>query len=69
MYAKNNYDYLAISKSKEYYATYRKVDVLRCKQTKDFLLCPEIQFLHPRSLKPVCEMQLFHELPAIPKDR
>lgn len=68
MYVKTNYEYIAISKSKEYYTTYKETDLLKCKESKNFVICPEVQALNPRSLKPICETHLFHEPIEMPKN-
>ncbi|KAF0723320.1 Peptidase A2 domain-containing protein [Aphis craccivora] len=46
-----------VSKSKEMYSVYDKIDQSLCKHVSDFLLCPEINPLHPRSRRPICEFK------------
>lgn len=66
MYIKPNYDYLAVSKSKELYSTYNTFDPKFCKLSTTFLLCPGIHPLHPRSLRPICEVFLLQEPEKVP---
>ena len=49
--------YLAISRSNELYSTYNDFDRTLCKQERDFLICPEIYPLHPRSIRPISEVK------------
>ncbi|KAF0714766.1 Envelope fusion protein, partial [Aphis craccivora] len=65
VYIKPNYKYLAVSKSKEIYSVYDEIDQSLCKHASDFLLCPEIYPLHPRSGRPICEV-LLQELKEVP---
>lgn len=48
------------------YSTYDNFDFSKCKHTHDFLLCPEINPLHPRSTRPICEIQLLQEPKVVP---
>ncbi len=66
VYIKPNYKYLAVSKSKEMYSVYDEIDKSHCKHADDFLLCPEIYLLHPRSGRPICEVLLLQEPKEVP---
>lgn len=66
IYVNPTYDYLAVSKSKELYSTYDKLDKLYCKNARSFLLCPEIHPLHPRNTRPICEILLFQDPKEVP---
>ena len=66
MYIKPSYNFLTVSRSKELYSTYDNFNYAQCKQTHDFLLCPEINPLHPRSTRPICEIQLLQEPKEVP---
>ncbi|XP_060855486.1 uncharacterized protein LOC132933186 [Metopolophium dirhodum] len=67
LYVKPNHKYLAISKSKELYSTYDEIDRSQCKHANDFLMCPEIYPLHPRSVRPVCEVLLLQDPKEVPE--
>lgn len=66
VYIKPINKYLAISKSKEHYATYDEFYYTHCKHARDFLLCPEINPLHPRNIRPTCEVLLLQDPPKVP---
>jgi len=66
MYIKPSYNFLAISKTKELYTTYDQFHNSACKHTRNFLLCPEINPLHPRSTRPICEVQLLQDPKIVP---
>jgi hypothetical protein len=68
MYVKPSYNFIAISKTKERYTTYNNSHYAKCKYARDFLLCPEIQTLHPRNLRPICEVQLLQEPREVPNN-
>ncbi|XP_050421641.1 uncharacterized protein LOC126834051 [Adelges cooleyi] len=68
IYIDSNYDYIAVSKSKDYYTTFNNLQILQCKRTKNFILCPQYQPLHPKSMKPICEIELFFQPPKLPLD-
>ncbi|KAL4100900.1 hypothetical protein QTP88_020925 [Uroleucon formosanum] len=61
IYTKSNHKYLAVSKSKELYSTYSELEQVKCKNARDFLLCPEISPLHPRNSKPIWEVNFQEE--------
>jgi hypothetical protein len=65
-YVNPNHKYLAVSRSKELYATYDKFDQIYCKNAHRFLLCPEINPLHPRNSRPICEIMLFQDPREVP---
>lgn len=67
IYVKPNYKYIAISRSKELYSMYDDIDKTLCKPTRDFLLCPEIYPLHPRSVRPICEVILLQDPKEVPE--
>lgn len=56
----NNYciyhNFLAVSRSKELYTTYSKLNEVECRHTCEFFLCPEISPL--RNTKSICEILL-----------
>lgn len=66
IYIKTNHKFLAVSKSKELYFTYSELDQVKCKNARDFLLCPEISPLHPRNNKPICEILLMQDPKEVP---
>jgi len=66
LYIKPNHNYLAITRSKELYSTYDKIDQNLCKHASDFLICPEIYPLHPRSVRPICEVLLLQDPKEVP---
>lgn len=66
IYTKTNHKFLAVSKSKELYSTYSELDQVKCKNARDFLLCPEISPLHPRNNKPICEILLMQDPKEVP---
>ncbi|KAL4100898.1 hypothetical protein QTP88_020923 [Uroleucon formosanum] len=66
IYTKSNHKYLAVSKSKELYSTYSELEQVKCKNARDFLLCPEISPLHPRNSKPICEILLIQDPKEVP---
>ncbi|KAL4153886.1 hypothetical protein QTP88_001719 [Uroleucon formosanum] len=66
IYTKSNHKYLAVSKSKELYSTYSELEQVKCKNARDFLLCPEISPLHPRNSKPICEILLMQDPKEVP---
>ncbi|XP_050431561.1 uncharacterized protein LOC126840102 [Adelges cooleyi] len=68
VYVKPNFKYLAISKTNEHYTSYSDLDLLNCEVSKTFLLCPEIQTLHPTNMKPTCEVQLFQNTRIFPSN-
>ncbi|KAF0723037.1 Envelope fusion protein [Aphis craccivora] len=55
-----------VSKSKEMYSVYDEIDQNLCKYVGDFLLCPEIYPLHPRSGRLICELLLLQEPNEVP---
>lgn len=67
IYVKPNYNYIAISRSKELYSMYDDIDKTLCKPTRDFLMCPEIYPLHPRSMRPICEVTLLQDPKGVPE--
>ncbi|KAE9522778.1 hypothetical protein AGLY_016819, partial [Aphis glycines] len=67
LYIKPNYNFLAISKTKKLYTTYDQFHYSACKSPHNFLLCPEINPLHPRSTRPICEIQLLQDPVKVPK--
>ncbi|KAL4148882.1 hypothetical protein QTP88_003027 [Uroleucon formosanum] len=66
IYTKSNHKYLAVSKSKELYSTYSEVEQVKCKNARDFLLCPEISPLHPRNSQSICEILLMQDPKEVP---
>ena len=68
VYIKPSNKYLAISKSKEHYATYDELYYTHCKHGRDFLLCPEINPLHPRNIRPTCEVLLLQDPYNVPQN-
>lgn len=66
VYIKPSNKYLAISKSKEHYATYDEFYYTHCKHARDFLLCPEGNPLHPRNIRPTCEVLLLQDPAKVP---
>ncbi|KAE9542584.1 hypothetical protein AGLY_002495 [Aphis glycines] len=66
LYVKPNYKYLAISRSNELYSNYDEIDQTLCKHASDFLICPEINPLHPRSVRPICVVQLLQDPKEVP---
>lgn len=52
MYISPSHKFLAVSKNKKYNVTFNEFHYSQCKYAKGFILCPEIQFLHPRNLRP-----------------
>ena len=48
------------------YSTYDEIDQTLCKHASDFLLCPEVYPLHPRSVRPVCEVLLLQDPKEVP---
>ncbi|KAF0726158.1 Integrase catalytic domain-containing protein [Aphis craccivora] len=66
VYIKPINKYLAISKSKEHYATYDEFYYTHCKHARDFLLCPEGNLLHPRCIRPTCEVLLLQDPSKVP---
>jgi hypothetical protein len=66
VYIKPSNKYLAISKSKEHYATYDEFFYTHCKHARDFLLCPEGSPLHPRTIRPSCEVLLLQDPAKVP---
>ena len=66
VYIKPSNKFLAISRSKEHYATYDEFHYTYCKHAREFLLCPEIHPLHPRSIRPICEVQLLQDPENVP---
>jgi len=66
LYVKPNHNYLAITRSKELYSTYDKIDQNLCKHASGFLICPEIYPLHPRSVRPICEVLLLQDPKEVP---
>ncbi len=67
IYIKPSYNFLAISKTKELYTTYDQFHYSACKSAHNFLLCPEINPLHPRNTRPICEIQLLQDPVKVPK--
>ncbi|KAE9523210.1 hypothetical protein AGLY_016377 [Aphis glycines] len=67
LYIKPSYNFLAISKTKELYTTYDQFHYSACKSAHNFLLCPEINPLHPKSTRPICEIQLLQDPVKVPK--
>lgn len=67
MYIAPSHKFLAISKNKEHYVAYDEFHYSQCKHARGFLLCPEIQSLHPRNLRPICEVQLLQDPKDVPK--
>ncbi|CAI6353722.1 unnamed protein product [Macrosiphum euphorbiae] len=65
-YIKPSNKYIAISKSKEHYATYDEFYYTHCKHARDFLLCPEGNPLHPRNIRPTCEVLLLQDPAKVP---
>ena len=63
MYIKPKHDFLAVTKSKELYSTYDNFNPTICRTAHEFLICPETHPLHPRSMRPVCEILLMQEGP------
>ncbi|XP_060859873.1 uncharacterized protein LOC132937056 [Metopolophium dirhodum] len=66
MYIAPSHKFLAISKNKEHYVAYDEFHYSQCKHARGFLLCPEIQSLHPRNLRPICEVQLLQDPRDVP---
>lgn len=66
MYIAPSHKFLAISKNKEHYVAYDEFHYNRCKHARGFLLCPEIQSLHLRNLRPICEVQLLQDPREVP---
>lgn len=66
LYVKPNHNYLTLTRSKELYSTYDKIDQNLCKYASDFLICPEIYPLHPRSVRPICEVILLQDPKEVP---
>lgn len=58
---KPSYNFLAISKTKELYSTHDQFHCSACKIAHDFLLCPEINPLHPINTRPICKVQLLQD--------
>ncbi|KAE9543350.1 hypothetical protein AGLY_003261 [Aphis glycines] len=48
------------------YSTYDEIDQTLCKHASDFIICPEIYPLHPRSIRPICEVQLLQDPKKVP---
>lgn len=48
------------------YSTYDRIDQSLCKHASDFLICPEIYPLHPRSVRPICEVLLLQDPKEVP---
>jgi hypothetical protein len=48
------------------YITYDQFHYSACKTAHNFLLCPETNPLHPRSIRPICEVQLLQDPAEIP---
>jgi len=46
--------------------TYDESYYTHCKHARDFLSCPEINPLHPRSIRPTCEVQLLQDPAEVP---
>jgi len=67
MYIRPNHDFLAVTKSKELYSTYDSFNPTICKTAHEFLICPETHPLHPRSMRPVCEILLMQEPREVPE--
>ncbi|KAE9537403.1 hypothetical protein AGLY_006426 [Aphis glycines] len=57
----------AVTKSKELYSTYDNFNPTICKTAHEFLICPETHPLHPRSMRPVCEILLMQEPREVPE--
>ncbi|KAL4088779.1 hypothetical protein QTP88_023863 [Uroleucon formosanum] len=66
IYIAPSHKFLAISKNKEHYVAYDEFHYNQCKHARSFLLCPEIQSLHPRNLRPICEVQLLQDPKEVP---
>jgi len=60
LYVKPNHNYLAITRAKELYSIYDS-DQSLCNHASDFLICPEIYPLHPKSVRPICEVLLLQD--------
>lgn len=43
------------------YSIYDQFHYSVCKTAHNFLLCPEINPLHPRNTRPICEVQLLQD--------
>ncbi|KAE9533068.1 hypothetical protein AGLY_009496 [Aphis glycines] len=67
MYIRFKHDFLAVTKSKEFYSTYDNFNPTICKTAHEFLICPETHPLHPRSMRPVCEILLIQEPREVPE--
>ncbi|XP_050060778.1 uncharacterized protein LOC126551465 [Aphis gossypii] len=67
MYIRPKHDFLAVTKSKELYSTYDNFNPTICKTAHEFLICPETHPLHPRSMRPVCEILLMQEPREVPE--
>jgi len=63
-----SYNFLAISKTIELYTTYDQFHYSACKSAQNFLLSPEINHLHPRSTRLICEIQLLQDPVKVPKN-
>ena len=68
MYIKPKHDFLAVTKSKELYSTYDDFNPSLCKSVHEFLVCPETNPLHSRSMRPVCEILLMQEPREVPEN-
>ena len=68
IYIKTSYNFLAVSRSKELYATYDEHEPLKCKRAHEFLLCPEINPLHPKLSRPICEILLIQDPQEVPSN-
>ncbi|KAL4107964.1 hypothetical protein QTP88_018233 [Uroleucon formosanum] len=66
IYIAPSHKFLTISKNKEHYVAYDEFHYNQCKHARSFLLCPEIQSLHPRNLRPICEVQLLQDPKEVP---
>jgi len=68
IYIKTSYNFLAVSRSKELYATYDEHEPLKCKRAHEFLLCPEINPIHPKLSRPICEISLIQDPQEVPSN-
>lgn len=55
-FIKPNYNFSTTCKSKDLYLTDDDFNQSFCKRDSDSLICPEIYFLHPSSILPICDV-------------
>jgi hypothetical protein len=68
IFIKPSYKFLAVSRSKDLYSIYDNFKQTNFKRSRDFLLCPEIHLLHPRSGKPIYEILLLQDPKEVPEN-